>query len=63
MGLPSYPTHKEDKVVETPPVIELPENNIEQNSNIPEQTEEVVETKEEIEEAAKRKEFAGIKNS
>ena len=51
MGLPSYPTQKEEKVVETPPVIELPENNIEQNSNIPETVqEEVVETKEEKEE-------------
>ena len=65
MGIPSYnepAPKKEEKVIETPPVIELPENSSTENTNIPEEPvveepieepedEEVKEMFEEVDEA------------
>lgn len=47
MGIPSYAETAQDKVIETPPVIELPENNLEQSTNISDQPVKE-ETKEEV---------------
>lgn len=62
MGIPSYvePTpKKEEKVVETPPVIELPENNSEQSTNISDQPAKE-ETKEEVEEEEVKEMFEEV---
>lgn len=62
MGIPSYvePTPKEEeKVLETPPVIELPENNSEQSTNISDQPAKE-ETKEEVEEEEVKEMFEEV---
>lgn len=62
MGIPSYTEpapRKEEKVVETPPVIELPENNSEQSANISDQPAKE-ETKEEVDEEEVKEMFEEV---
>ena len=62
MGIPSYnepAPKKEEKVIETPPVIELPENASTENTNIPEEP-VVVETIEEPEDEEVKEMFEEV---